>query len=81
MLGRWRGREVCALVNLASWDGLPGHPAGGTQIMFYSRGPMETETQNQQATVFKTKGGNMANESTGGVQDLTRAPPRPSAAP
>lgn len=33
--------------------------------MFYSRGPTETETQNQQETVFKTKGGNTANESTG----------------
>lgn len=43
--------------------------------MFCSRGmrqarPMETETQNQQAIVFQTKGGNTANESTGGVQDL-----------
>lgn len=43
--------------------------------MFCSRGmrhscPMETETQNQQAIVFQTKGGNTANESTGGLQDL-----------
>lgn len=43
--------------------------------MFCSRGmrqacPMETETQNQQAIVFQTKGGNTANESIGGVQDL-----------
>lgn len=43
--------------------------------MFHARGPTGTETQHQQANVFKTKGGNMANESTGGVQDLMQAPP------
>ena len=47
--------------------------------MFYSRGPKETETQNQQETVFKTKGGNTVNESTGsGIQDLTQSPPPPA---
>lgn len=50
--------------------------------MFYSRGPKETETQNQQETVFKTKGGNTVNESTGsGIQDLTQSPPPPAPTP
>lgn len=35
--------------------------------------PTETETQNQQAMVFKTKGGNAANESSGSAQDLMQS--------
>lgn len=72
-LVKMRGLQACE----SSFPGWATKaPTGGAQRTFCSRVmrracPVETEMQDQQAMVSQTKGGNVANQSTGGVQDLT----------